>query len=200
MLHFTALVTCLAILLYFFTSIRVARARAAFGIKAPAIIRQSRLRAGVSRADEHAGMDADFPALALAVCNLYQRSHRRRHWPRLDRRPHPLHDRLLAGRRKARGEVFAFRRWLRAFFGWARWARSSDASFTAEGPTARSDPKSRSDIERRPLCALHSWLEQLPKAEKREGLAGPRFGWLLSGQTESPLAPSRDWSARKGAY
>jgi glutathione S-transferase len=38
MLHFTALVTCLAILLYFFTSIRVARARAAFGIKAPAII------------------------------------------------------------------------------------------------------------------------------------------------------------------
>lgn len=38
MLHFTALATCLAILLYFFTSIRVARARAAFGIKAPAII------------------------------------------------------------------------------------------------------------------------------------------------------------------
>jgi glutathione S-transferase len=38
MLHFTALVTCLAILLYFFTSIRVARARAAFGIKAPAIL------------------------------------------------------------------------------------------------------------------------------------------------------------------
>jgi glutathione S-transferase len=41
MLHFTALVTCLAILLYFFTSIRVARARAAFGIKAPAIIGNS---------------------------------------------------------------------------------------------------------------------------------------------------------------
>ena len=37
MYHFTALVTCLAILFYFFTSIRVARARAAFGIKAPAI-------------------------------------------------------------------------------------------------------------------------------------------------------------------
>jgi glutathione S-transferase len=35
--HFTALVTCLAIALYFFTSIRVAKARAAFGIKAPAI-------------------------------------------------------------------------------------------------------------------------------------------------------------------
>ena len=38
MYHFTALVTCLSILLYFFTSIRVARARAAFGIKAPAIL------------------------------------------------------------------------------------------------------------------------------------------------------------------
>ena len=37
MFHFTALVTCLAIAFYFFTSIRVAKARAAFGIKAPAI-------------------------------------------------------------------------------------------------------------------------------------------------------------------
>jgi glutathione S-transferase len=37
MYHFTALVTCLAILTYFFTAIQVARARARFGIKAPAI-------------------------------------------------------------------------------------------------------------------------------------------------------------------
>jgi glutathione S-transferase len=37
MYHFTALVTCVAILVYFFTSIQVARARARFGIKAPAI-------------------------------------------------------------------------------------------------------------------------------------------------------------------
>jgi glutathione S-transferase len=37
MFHFTALVTCLAILFYFFTSIQVAKARVAFGIKAPAI-------------------------------------------------------------------------------------------------------------------------------------------------------------------
>ena len=37
MYHFTALVTCLAIALYFFTSVRVAKARAKFGIKAPAI-------------------------------------------------------------------------------------------------------------------------------------------------------------------
>ena len=37
MYHFTALVTLLAIALYFFTSIRVAKARQSFGIKAPAI-------------------------------------------------------------------------------------------------------------------------------------------------------------------
>src|SRR5437868_5574293 len=37
MYHFTALVTCLAIAFYFFTTTRVAKARAAFGVKAPAI-------------------------------------------------------------------------------------------------------------------------------------------------------------------
>src|ERR1700741_1082794 len=37
MYHLTALVTCLAIAFYFFTSIQVSRARAAFGIKVPAI-------------------------------------------------------------------------------------------------------------------------------------------------------------------
>ena len=37
MFHFTALVTCLAILFYFFTSIQVSKARVAFGIKVPAI-------------------------------------------------------------------------------------------------------------------------------------------------------------------
>jgi glutathione S-transferase len=36
MYHFTALVTCLAILFYFFTSVKVGKARATFGIKAPA--------------------------------------------------------------------------------------------------------------------------------------------------------------------
>ncbi len=36
MYHFTALVTCLAILFYFFTSIQVSKARAAFGVKVPA--------------------------------------------------------------------------------------------------------------------------------------------------------------------
>jgi len=38
MYHLTALITCLAVALYFYTSILVARARAAYGIKAPAII------------------------------------------------------------------------------------------------------------------------------------------------------------------
>ena len=36
MYHYTALVTCLAILLYFFTTIQVSKARARFGIKVPA--------------------------------------------------------------------------------------------------------------------------------------------------------------------
>ena len=34
--HLTALVTCLAILFYFFTTIQVSKARAAFGVKLPA--------------------------------------------------------------------------------------------------------------------------------------------------------------------
>ena len=36
MYHFTALVTCLAILLYLFTSIAVSKARTKFGVKVPA--------------------------------------------------------------------------------------------------------------------------------------------------------------------
>ena len=37
MFHFTAIVTCLAILFYFFTTVQVSKARTASGIKAPAI-------------------------------------------------------------------------------------------------------------------------------------------------------------------
>jgi glutathione S-transferase len=36
MFHFTAIITCLAILFYFFTTILVSKAREKFGIKAPA--------------------------------------------------------------------------------------------------------------------------------------------------------------------
>src|ERR1700720_21850 len=38
MFHYTALVTCLAILFYFFATIQVSKARVRFGIKSPAII------------------------------------------------------------------------------------------------------------------------------------------------------------------
>ena len=36
MYHYTALVTCLAIAFYFFTTIQVSKARATFGVKVPA--------------------------------------------------------------------------------------------------------------------------------------------------------------------
>jgi glutathione S-transferase len=36
MYHFTAIVTCLAILFYFFTGLKVGKARGTFGVKAPA--------------------------------------------------------------------------------------------------------------------------------------------------------------------
>jgi glutathione S-transferase len=36
MYHFTAIVTCLAILFYFFTALKVGKARGTFGVKAPA--------------------------------------------------------------------------------------------------------------------------------------------------------------------
>ena len=37
MFHYTALVTCLTILFYFFTTVQVSKARVAFGIKVPAV-------------------------------------------------------------------------------------------------------------------------------------------------------------------
>jgi glutathione S-transferase len=37
MYHYTAIVTCLAILFYVYTGIRVSRARSAYGVKVPAI-------------------------------------------------------------------------------------------------------------------------------------------------------------------
>src|SRR5215469_9110414 len=47
-------------------------------------------------------MAADLPAIAVAVCDLYQRLDRGAHWPVLDRRPHRLHDRLHQIRPAAR--------------------------------------------------------------------------------------------------
>ena len=37
MYHFTAIVTCLALLFYFYTSVAVGRARVTYGVKAPSI-------------------------------------------------------------------------------------------------------------------------------------------------------------------
>ena len=103
MLHFTALVTCLAILLYFFTCIRVARARAAFGIKAPAIIGNPDFeRVFRVQMNTLEWLPIFLPSLwlfAIYVSDPIAAVH----WPRLDRRPRPLHDRLLESRRKARG-------------------------------------------------------------------------------------------------
>ncbi len=84
MYHLSAIVTCLAVAFYFFTSTQVARARAAFGIKAPAITGHP----DFERANEHAGMDGNVPALAVVVRGVHQRhlcGCARRH---LDRRPH----------------------------------------------------------------------------------------------------------------
>ncbi|MBB5045439.1 glutathione S-transferase [Rhodopseudomonas rhenobacensis] len=36
MFHFTAIVTCLAVMFYFYTTVQVSRARMTFGVKAPA--------------------------------------------------------------------------------------------------------------------------------------------------------------------
>src|ERR1700676_3207702 len=47
-------------------------------------------------------MDADLPAVALAVRDLHQRSRRSRARPDLDRRPNSLHDWLLEGCGKSR--------------------------------------------------------------------------------------------------
>ena len=78
MYHFTALVTCLAILFYFFTAHPGVEGARRIRRQGAGDLGPSRFRAGVPRADEHAGMDADLPALAVAVRDLYQRPHRGR--------------------------------------------------------------------------------------------------------------------------
>ena len=94
-------------------------------------IGQSRLRAGVSRADEHAGMDADLPAVAVAVCDLHQRCWRAALgliW---------IVGRILymTGYSQAaekRGPGFGFRPRLPPFSGWVRSAPSSGDLFMDE--------------------------------------------------------------------
>ena len=102
MFHFTALVTCLAIALYFFTSIQVSKARQAFGVKVPAITGNPDFeRVFRVQMNTLEWMPIFLPSLwlfAIYISDPIAAVDR----PRLDRRPNPLHDRLFASRRKAR--------------------------------------------------------------------------------------------------
>ena len=97
MFHLTALVTCLAILFYFFTGIQVSKARVAFGIKAPAMSGNPDFER-VFRAQMNTLEWMPIFLPSLSVCDLHQRSRRGRAWPGLDRRPRPLPDQLFASR------------------------------------------------------------------------------------------------------
>ena len=128
MFHFTALVTCLAILFYFFTSIQVAKARAAFGIKAPAISGNPDFeRVFRVQMNTLEWMPIFLPSLWLFAIYISD----------------PIAAALglvwIAGRilymtgysqaaENAAGAL-GFQALARAFSGWARWARSSGASF-----------------------------------------------------------------------
>jgi hypothetical protein len=118
MFHFTALVTLLAILFYFFTTIQVAKARATFGIKVPATSGNPDFeRVFRVQMNTLEWLPIFLPSLWLfaiyisdpiaAVLGLV-----------LDRWPHPLHDRLFASRGKAQqGLWYSVVGWLRAVAG-----------------------------------------------------------------------------------
>ena len=106
MFHFTALVTCLSIALYFFTSIRVAKARAAFGIRAPAISGDPAFeRVFRVQMNTLEWMPIFLPSLWLFAVYVSDPI-AALHWPRLDRRPHSLYDRLFASGRKAQPGIW----------------------------------------------------------------------------------------------
>ena len=113
MFHFTALVTCLAIAFYFFTSIQVSKARVAFGIKVPAI-----------------SGNPDFERVFRVQMNTLE-------WmpiflPSLWLFAIYIGDAVAAVLGNA-GAVLAFKPALPSFSGWPRSARSSGASFMREG-------------------------------------------------------------------
>ena len=119
---------------------------------------QSGFRARVSRADEHAGMAADLPAVAVAVCDLYRRRHRRRDRAGLGDRPHPLRVRLCQGGQDA-ARALRSRRWRRSRCGWARSARSCGGWCRRERtrrhvvPANARDPYARA--ERSDVLTIH---------------------------------------------
>src|SRR3954452_24444644 len=101
MYHFTALVTCLAIAVYFYSSILVSQARGKFGVKVPATSGNADFER-VFRAQMNTLEWLPLPAVAVAICDLYWRRDRSFAGTGLGDRPHSLHLRLCAGDRKTR--------------------------------------------------------------------------------------------------
>src|SRR5882757_4726572 len=98
MFHYTALVTCLAIVFYFFTSIQVSKARVAFDIKVPATSGNLDFeRVFRVQMNTLEWMPIFLPSLWLFAIYI---SDGIAAVLGLDRRPHPLYDRLFASRRK----------------------------------------------------------------------------------------------------
>jgi hypothetical protein len=97
MYHYTAIVICVAVALHFFFALQVARARAVYGVKLPAITGNPDFERILPHPDEHAGMSADLPADALAVRNLYRRRRGRYRRRGVGYRPHRLLPRLSRG-------------------------------------------------------------------------------------------------------
>ena len=131
MCHFTALVTCLAIAFYFFTSIQVSKARTAFGIKVPAISGNPDFeRVFRVQMNTLEWMPIFLPSLWLfaiyisdavaAVLGLAWIAGRILYMTVIRKPPQNA------------GAVLAFRPALPSFSGWARSAQSSGASFMRE--------------------------------------------------------------------
>ena len=106
MYHFTAIVTCLAILFYFFTGLQVGRARVKFGIKAPATTGNPDFeRVFRVQMNTLEWLPIFLPSLwlfAIYISDAIAAAAR----AGLDRRPHPLPHRLFASRRQARHRVW----------------------------------------------------------------------------------------------
>ena len=129
MYHFTALVTCLAILFYFFTSIQVSKARTRFGIKVPATSGHPDFeRVFRVQMNTLEWMPIFLPSLwlfAIYIGDLYA-AMLGLIW--IAGRV-ALSDRLFASRRQTRPGFCEFRRSPASFSGSARWARSCGGSF-----------------------------------------------------------------------
>lgn len=84
---YTALVTLIAVALYFYMATRVAAARGRFGVPLPATSVQSGLRTRLSRSSKHPRMDADLSRTAVDLRPFLERSRCCRCWSVLGPRP-----------------------------------------------------------------------------------------------------------------